>query len=193
MDSVQAAVRNVRSKCRCSCVLQFTFRRAVSCVLHRPPSQVIHCTVLSFSLRRGEFASQEASSNKTGKTWQSSPVTSSDEKREASAGNGGQQQTSKGRSDQVARTRSPPERSETPRRGEGLCAVRISSKRSAEHRTSPRGRRTASRERLDGVRDRDGVADHDRRAAIPGSKTREFVSLFGQTHARIAVASSSNQ
>ena len=48
MDSGQATVRNVRSKCRCSCVLQFTFRRAVSCVLHRPPSQVIHCTVLSF-------------------------------------------------------------------------------------------------------------------------------------------------
>ena len=48
MDSGQATVRNVRSKCRCSCVLQFTFRRAVSCVLHRPPSQVIHCTVLYF-------------------------------------------------------------------------------------------------------------------------------------------------
>ena len=39
---------NMRSKCRCSCVLQFTFRRAVSCVLHRPLSQVIHCTVLFF-------------------------------------------------------------------------------------------------------------------------------------------------
>ena len=36
----------MRSKCRCSHVLQFTFRRAVSCVLHRPPSQVIHCRVL---------------------------------------------------------------------------------------------------------------------------------------------------
>ena len=46
MDSRRATVRNMRSKCRCSCVLQFTFRRAVSCVLHRPPSQVIHCTVL---------------------------------------------------------------------------------------------------------------------------------------------------
>ena len=46
MDSRRATVRNRRSKCRCSCVLQFTFRRAVSCVLHRPPSQVIHCTVL---------------------------------------------------------------------------------------------------------------------------------------------------
>ena len=49
MDSRRATVRNMRSKCRCSCVLQFTFRRAVSCVLHRPPSQVIHCTVLFFS------------------------------------------------------------------------------------------------------------------------------------------------
>lgn len=34
--------RNVRSKCRCSCVLQFTIWRAISCVLHRPTSQVIH-------------------------------------------------------------------------------------------------------------------------------------------------------
>ena len=50
MDSGQATVRNVRSKCRCSCVLQFTFRHAVSCVLHRPSSQVIHCTVLCFSI-----------------------------------------------------------------------------------------------------------------------------------------------
>ena len=49
MDSRRATVRNMRSKCRCSCVLQFTFRRAVSCVLHRPPSQVIHCIVLCFS------------------------------------------------------------------------------------------------------------------------------------------------
>ena len=46
MDSRRTTVRNMRSKCRCSCVLQFTFRRAVSCVLHRPPSQVIHCIVL---------------------------------------------------------------------------------------------------------------------------------------------------
>ena len=50
MDSRRATVRNMRSKCRCSCVLQFTFRRAVSCVLHRPPSQVIHCIVLFLSL-----------------------------------------------------------------------------------------------------------------------------------------------
>lgn len=47
MDNGQARVRNMRSKCRCSYVLQFTFRRAVCCVLHRPPSQVIHCVVLS--------------------------------------------------------------------------------------------------------------------------------------------------
>ncbi len=50
MDSRRATVRNMRSKCRCSCVLQFTFRRAVSCVLHRPPSQVIHCIVLYFQV-----------------------------------------------------------------------------------------------------------------------------------------------
>ena len=47
MGSGRAGARNMRSKCRCSYVLQFTFRRAVSCVLHRPPSQVIHCAVLS--------------------------------------------------------------------------------------------------------------------------------------------------
>ena len=49
MDSGQTTVRNMRSKCRCSYVLQFTFRRAVCCVLHRPPSQVIHCSVFSKS------------------------------------------------------------------------------------------------------------------------------------------------
>ena len=47
MGGGRASARNMRSKCRCSYVLQFTFRRAVSCVLHRPPSQVIHCAVLS--------------------------------------------------------------------------------------------------------------------------------------------------
>ena len=55
MDSRRATVRNMRSKCRCSCVLQFTFRRAVSCVLHRPPSQVIHCIVLCFRCLREEL------------------------------------------------------------------------------------------------------------------------------------------
>ena len=47
MGGGRASARNMRSKCRCSYVLQFTFRRAVCCVLHRPPSQVIHCAVLS--------------------------------------------------------------------------------------------------------------------------------------------------
>ncbi len=56
VDSRRATVRNMRSMCRCSCVLQFTFRRAVSCDLHRPPSQVIHCIML-FYLRfsKNEF------------------------------------------------------------------------------------------------------------------------------------------
>ena len=44
----QAHFRNMRSKCRCSCVLQFTLYRGVSSVLHRPPSQMIHCIVLCF-------------------------------------------------------------------------------------------------------------------------------------------------
>lgn len=39
---VLAQGRNVRSKCLCSCVLQFTRRRAVCCVFHRPTSRVIH-------------------------------------------------------------------------------------------------------------------------------------------------------
>ena len=51
MDSGRTTVRNVRSKCRCSCVLQFTLRRAVSCVLHRPSSQVIHCIEFCFAFR----------------------------------------------------------------------------------------------------------------------------------------------
>ena len=49
MDCRQATDRNMRSKCRCSCVLQFTLRHAAICVLHRPPSQVIHCIVFFFS------------------------------------------------------------------------------------------------------------------------------------------------
>lgn len=39
---IESQGRNVRSKCRCSCVLQFTRKRAFSCVFHRPTSQVIH-------------------------------------------------------------------------------------------------------------------------------------------------------
>lgn len=46
VDMRRAHVRNMRSKCRCSCVLQFTLRHGVSSVLHRPPSQMIHCIVL---------------------------------------------------------------------------------------------------------------------------------------------------
>ena len=44
----QAHFRNMSSKCRCSCVLQFTRHHGVSSVLHRPPSQMIHCIVLCF-------------------------------------------------------------------------------------------------------------------------------------------------
>lgn len=40
--------RHLRSKRRCSCVLQFTRLRAVSCVLHRPTSRVIHHSRLIF-------------------------------------------------------------------------------------------------------------------------------------------------
>ena len=43
---LQAQTCNMRSKCRCSCVLQFTLCHASSCVLHRPPSQLIHCIAL---------------------------------------------------------------------------------------------------------------------------------------------------
>ena len=37
---------NMRSNCQCSCVLQFTLCHAFSCVLHRPPIQLIHCMAL---------------------------------------------------------------------------------------------------------------------------------------------------
>lgn len=40
--------RHLRSKRRCSCVLQFTRLHAVSCVLHRPTSRVIHHSRLIF-------------------------------------------------------------------------------------------------------------------------------------------------
>ena len=61
MDMQQAHVRNMRSKCRCSCVLQFTLRHGVSSVLHRPPSQMIHCMVLYLvsGLAAGKFSSKE--------------------------------------------------------------------------------------------------------------------------------------
>lgn len=41
--------RNMRSTCQWSCVLQFTWRRAVCCGLHRPMSQVIPCLGLNLS------------------------------------------------------------------------------------------------------------------------------------------------
>ena len=46
METRRAYFRNLRSKCRCSCVLQFTWHLGVSSVLHRPLSQIIHCIVL---------------------------------------------------------------------------------------------------------------------------------------------------
>ena len=46
METSRAYFRNMRSKCRCSCVLQFTRHLGVSSVLHRPLSQMIHCIVL---------------------------------------------------------------------------------------------------------------------------------------------------
>ena len=63
IDSGQASVCNMRSKCRCSYVLQFTFRRAVCCVLHRPPSQVIHCAVLSLLLTKAIVATKHELAN----------------------------------------------------------------------------------------------------------------------------------
>ena len=52
MEMRQAHFRNMRSKCRCSCVLQFTRHHGVSSVLHRPPSQMIHCIVLCLNILR---------------------------------------------------------------------------------------------------------------------------------------------
>ena len=49
VGSELVAARNMRSINRCSCVLQFTLRRAFSCDLHRTPSQVIHCIMLFFN------------------------------------------------------------------------------------------------------------------------------------------------
>ena len=69
MDSGRAGVRNMRSKCRCSYVLQFTFRRAVCCVLHRPPSQVIHCAVLSLLTKSHCRHEDELANNQTADTF----------------------------------------------------------------------------------------------------------------------------
>ena len=49
---LQAQTCNMRSKCRCSCVLQFTLCHAFSSVLHRPPSQLIHCIALCSGFSR---------------------------------------------------------------------------------------------------------------------------------------------
>ena len=46
METRRTCFRNMRSKCQCSCVLQFTRHLRVSSVLHRPLSQMIHCIVL---------------------------------------------------------------------------------------------------------------------------------------------------
>ena len=59
MDSGRATVRNVRSKCRCSCVLQFTLQHAVSCALHRPSSQVIHCIEFCIAFRDKALLSKQ--------------------------------------------------------------------------------------------------------------------------------------
>ena len=66
MDLRQAQIRNMHSKCRCSYVLQFTRHHRVSSVLHRPPSQMIHCIVLCFdSLNSSQegWASQQKDCN----------------------------------------------------------------------------------------------------------------------------------
>ena len=51
VDMRRAHVRNMRSKCRYSYVLQFTLHLGAGSVLHRPPSQMIHCAVLCFGLQ----------------------------------------------------------------------------------------------------------------------------------------------
>ena len=64
VDTRQARIRNMRSKCRCSCVLQFTRHLGVSSVLHRPPSQMIHCIVLYFDSQTERSSDSVESSKK---------------------------------------------------------------------------------------------------------------------------------
>ena len=59
METRRAYFRNMRSKCRCSCVLQFTWHLGVSSVLHRPLSQIIHCIVLYLGFQTFEGLSAE--------------------------------------------------------------------------------------------------------------------------------------
>ena len=59
MENRRAIFRNMRSKCRCSCVLQFTRHLGVSSVLHRPLSQIIHCIVLYLGFQTFEGLSAE--------------------------------------------------------------------------------------------------------------------------------------
>jgi hypothetical protein len=80
METRRAYFRNMRSKCRCSYVLQFTWHLGVSSVLHRPLSQIIHCIVLylDFQTGRSECLQQKAN-NKTVKTAQQGEITTQSE------------------------------------------------------------------------------------------------------------------
>ena len=80
METRRAYFRNMRSKCRCSCVLQFTRHLGVSSVLHRPLSQIIHCIVLylDFQTGRSECLQQKAN-NKTVKTALQGEITTQSE------------------------------------------------------------------------------------------------------------------
>jgi hypothetical protein len=69
MELRQAQFRNMHSKCRCSCVLQFTRHHRVSSVLHRPQSQMIHCIVLCLdSQTKSQSTSYEAGKSTNGYT-----------------------------------------------------------------------------------------------------------------------------
>ena len=67
--------RNMRSTCQWSCVLQFTWRRAVCCGLHRPMSQVIPCLglrLLCFILYTLSMSTHERTNHKWNeRTWSS--------------------------------------------------------------------------------------------------------------------------
>ena len=70
METRRAYFRNMRSKCRCSCVLQFTRHLGVSSVLHRPLSQIIHCIVLYLGFQTFEGLSAELSQENSANNWQ---------------------------------------------------------------------------------------------------------------------------
>ena len=198
-DSGRATVRNMRSKCRCSCVLQFTFRRAVRCVLHRPPSQVIHCAAWSLRLRfvrsRGENRSKSNNRRSTNSTREG------EEQREARSREGGGGRSSSGYGtrptspktrSQGYRTSALPARRQPPLEREGRRgpprrqALPEGRRRQTLRRADASSRRAEARLARKSLADREGQTGNDPSA---GSPTETLLRLLLPLNAQVRESS----